>query len=148
MKDYLQRPRKDWVAPSFKMELKKNKVIDCFKENNPVINKKTLVISVCQSGETADTLGAMEIAKAKPLIFLTAFQKASQIEIKKNPAKKASRPSQKPWGVLAYASNLCSGVTNSAASKINGMVIRYSVAGNFNTRLNSLSKMLSGFFFR
>ena len=85
---------------------------------------------------------------AKPLIFLTAFQKASPIEIKKNPAKKASSPSQKPWGVLAYASNLCSGVTNSAASKINGMVTRYSVAGNFNTRLNSLSKILSGFLFR
>jgi hypothetical protein len=50
--------------------------------------------------------------------------------------------------LLAYASNLCSGVTNSAASKINGMVTRYSVAGNFNTRLNSLSKMLSGFLFR
>ena len=84
---------------------------------------------------------------AKPLIFLTAFQKASPIEIKKNPAKKASRPSQKPWGVLAYASNLCSGVTNSAASKTNGMVTKYSVAGYFNIRLNSLSKKLSGFLF-
>ena len=42
-----------------------------FRYRNPVINEKTLVISVCQSGETADTLGAMEIAKAKNAYQIT-----------------------------------------------------------------------------
>ena len=42
-----------------------------FRYRNPVINGKTLVISVCQSGETADTLGAMEIAKAKNAYQIT-----------------------------------------------------------------------------
>jgi glucosamine--fructose-6-phosphate aminotransferase (isomerizing) len=34
-----------------------------FRYRNPVIDEKTLVVSVTQSGETADTLAAMELAK-------------------------------------------------------------------------------------
>ena len=36
-----------------------------FRYRDPVIDRGTLVISVCQSGETADTLAAMEEASAK-----------------------------------------------------------------------------------
>ena len=36
-----------------------------FRYSNPIINNKTLVILVSQSGETADTLMAQEIAKSK-----------------------------------------------------------------------------------
>ena len=36
-----------------------------FRYRNPIIDDKTLVISVCQSGETADTLAAMEEAARK-----------------------------------------------------------------------------------
>ena len=36
-----------------------------FRYRDPVIDEKTLVISICQSGETADTLAAMEEARAK-----------------------------------------------------------------------------------
>ena len=34
-----------------------------FKDRNPIINKNTLAISISQSGETADTLSAIETAK-------------------------------------------------------------------------------------
>ena len=36
-----------------------------FRYRQPIINEKTLVISIGQSGETADTLGAMAVAQAK-----------------------------------------------------------------------------------
>ena len=36
-----------------------------FKDRNPIINENTLVISISQSGETADTLSAIETAKEK-----------------------------------------------------------------------------------
>ena len=36
-----------------------------FRYRDPVLNKGTLVVSVCQSGETADTLAAMEQAASK-----------------------------------------------------------------------------------
>ncbi len=36
-----------------------------FRYRDPVIDERTLVVSVCQSGETADTLAAMEGAAAK-----------------------------------------------------------------------------------
>ena len=36
-----------------------------FRYRDPIINERTLVVSVCQSGETADTLAAMEEAAAK-----------------------------------------------------------------------------------
>jgi len=36
-----------------------------FRYKNPIINKNTLVIPISQSGETADTLGALTIAKEK-----------------------------------------------------------------------------------
>ena len=36
-----------------------------FRYRDPVIDERTLVISVCQSGETADTLAAMEEAASK-----------------------------------------------------------------------------------
>jgi glucosamine--fructose-6-phosphate aminotransferase (isomerizing) len=36
-----------------------------FRHRDVVIDEQTLVISICQSGETADTLAAMEIASAK-----------------------------------------------------------------------------------
>ncbi|HIB35555.1 MAG TPA: SIS domain-containing protein, partial [Dehalococcoidia bacterium] len=34
-----------------------------FKDRNPILNKKTLAISISQSGETGDTLSAMKTAK-------------------------------------------------------------------------------------
>ncbi len=36
-----------------------------FRYRDPVIDERTLVISICQSGETADTLAAMEEARSK-----------------------------------------------------------------------------------
>ena len=36
-----------------------------FRYGNPVLNEKDIVISISQSGETADTLAAIELAKAK-----------------------------------------------------------------------------------
>ena len=36
-----------------------------FRYRNPVLGPETLVVSVCQSGETADTLAAMELAASK-----------------------------------------------------------------------------------
>jgi len=36
-----------------------------FRYRNPIINKNTVVIAITQSGETADTLGAMEEARRK-----------------------------------------------------------------------------------
>ena len=42
-----------------------------FRYRRPVIDERTLVISVCQSGETADTLAAMEEAKARGAAVIT-----------------------------------------------------------------------------
>ena len=42
-----------------------------FRYRQPVIDRNTLVISVCQSGETADTLAAMEEARAKGATLIT-----------------------------------------------------------------------------
>ena len=42
-----------------------------FRYRDPVIGEKTLVVSVCQSGETADTLAAMEQAAARGARQLT-----------------------------------------------------------------------------
>ncbi len=36
-----------------------------FRYKNPIINNKTLVVAVTQSGETADTLGAVKLARQK-----------------------------------------------------------------------------------
>src|SRR5690606_32552903 len=36
-----------------------------FRYRNPIINEKDIVIAISQSGETADTLAALELAKAK-----------------------------------------------------------------------------------
>jgi glucosamine--fructose-6-phosphate aminotransferase (isomerizing) len=36
-----------------------------FRYRNPIIDSKTLVIVISQSGETADTLAAIELAKSK-----------------------------------------------------------------------------------
>ena len=40
-----------------------------FRYRNPVINKNDLIISISQSGETADTLAAVKMAKQKELLF-------------------------------------------------------------------------------
>jgi glucosamine--fructose-6-phosphate aminotransferase (isomerizing) len=42
-----------------------------FRYRNPVINKDDIVIAISQSGETADTLAAVEIAKAKGATVLS-----------------------------------------------------------------------------
>ena len=42
-----------------------------FRYRNPVIDENTLVVSICQSGETADTLAAMEEAQNKGALQLT-----------------------------------------------------------------------------
>ena len=36
-----------------------------FRYRDPIIDDKTVVIAISQSGETADTLAAMELAKRK-----------------------------------------------------------------------------------
>jgi glutamine---fructose-6-phosphate transaminase (isomerizing) len=41
-----------------------------FRYRNPVINEEDIVIAVSQSGETADTLAALELAKSKGAIIL------------------------------------------------------------------------------
>ncbi|MFT6134669.1 MAG: glucosamine--fructose-6-phosphate aminotransferase (isomerizing) [Cyclobacteriaceae bacterium] len=41
-----------------------------FRYRNPVINKGDVVIAISQSGETADTLAALELAKSKGAIIL------------------------------------------------------------------------------
>lgn len=41
-----------------------------FRYRNPIINKNDIVIAVSQSGETADTLAALELAKAKGATIL------------------------------------------------------------------------------
>ena len=42
-----------------------------FRYRNPVLNGKTLVIAISQSGETADTLAAVELAKSKGAVVLS-----------------------------------------------------------------------------
>ena len=42
-----------------------------FRYRDPIIDEKTLVVSVCQSGETADTLSAMETAAQKKAVQIT-----------------------------------------------------------------------------
>ena len=34
-----------------------------FRYRSPILDSRTLVVSVCQSGETVDTLAAMELAR-------------------------------------------------------------------------------------
>lgn len=41
-----------------------------FRYRNPVINKGDVIIAISQSGETADTLAAMELAKSKGAVVL------------------------------------------------------------------------------
>ncbi len=52
-----------------------------FRYRNPVLDKNTLVVSVCQSGETVDTLAAMELA---------AGEGASQITLCNYPGAQAT----------------------------------------------------------
>jgi glucosamine--fructose-6-phosphate aminotransferase (isomerizing) len=42
-----------------------------FRYRNPILNEKTLVIAISQSGETADTLAALKLAKSKNCQTLT-----------------------------------------------------------------------------
>ena len=53
-----------------------------FRYREPVIDERTLVVSISQSGETADTLAAMELA---------ARHGAKQITLANNPGSQASR---------------------------------------------------------
>ena len=53
-----------------------------FRYREPVIDERTLVVSISQSGETADTLAAMEIA---------ARYGAKQVTLANNPGSQASR---------------------------------------------------------
>src|SRR5690606_27501393 len=41
-----------------------------FRYRNPIISKKDIVIAISQSGETADTLAALELAKEKGATIL------------------------------------------------------------------------------
>jgi glucosamine--fructose-6-phosphate aminotransferase (isomerizing) len=41
-----------------------------FRYRNPIINKNEVVLAISQSGETADTLAALELAKSKGAIIL------------------------------------------------------------------------------
>ena len=45
-----------------------------FRYRNPVLDDKTLVVSVTQSGETADTLAAMEMARDRGSKMVTAVE--------------------------------------------------------------------------
>ena len=40
-----------------------------FRYRNPIINEKDVVLAISQSGETADSLAALELAKEKELLF-------------------------------------------------------------------------------
>lgn len=42
-----------------------------FRYQNPIMNKNTLVITISQSGETADTLAALRLAKSKGAVTLS-----------------------------------------------------------------------------
>ncbi len=53
-----------------------------FRYRDPVIDERTLVISISQSGETADTLAAMDLA---------ARQGAKQVTLVNNPGSQATR---------------------------------------------------------
>ena len=53
-----------------------------FRYRDPVIDERTLVVSISQSGETADTLAAMELA---------AQYSAKQVTLANNPGSQASR---------------------------------------------------------
>ena len=44
-----------------------------FRYRDPLVNDKTLIVSICQSGETADTLAAMELARNKGAQQITLF---------------------------------------------------------------------------
>ena len=41
-----------------------------FRYRNPIINKGDIIIPISQSGETADTLAAIKMAKKKELFFM------------------------------------------------------------------------------
>jgi glucosamine--fructose-6-phosphate aminotransferase (isomerizing) len=41
-----------------------------FRYRNPIINSKDVVITISQSGETADTMAAIKLAKEKVLSYL------------------------------------------------------------------------------
>ena len=45
-----------------------------FRYRNPVINKDDIVIAISQSGETADTLAAIELAQNKRCIYFWNLQ--------------------------------------------------------------------------
>ena len=41
-----------------------------FRYRDPVINSDDVIIAISQSGETADTLAAIELKKVKELLFM------------------------------------------------------------------------------
>lgn len=43
-----------------------------FRYRNPIITENDVIIAISQSGETADTLAAMELAKKKELRYLVS----------------------------------------------------------------------------
>ncbi len=52
-----------------------------FRYRNPILNEDDVVIAISQSGETADTLAAIELAKKKVqplLVFVTLLDQVSQ----------------------------------------------------------------------
>jgi glucosamine--fructose-6-phosphate aminotransferase (isomerizing) len=40
-----------------------------FRYRNPIINSNDVVIAISQSGETADTMAAIKLAKERVLLF-------------------------------------------------------------------------------
>ena len=50
-----------------------------FRYGNPVLNEKDIVISISQSGETADTLAAIELAKSQGCVCLWHLQRGRSI---------------------------------------------------------------------
>jgi len=54
-----------------------------FRYRNPLVNEKTLVIAITQSGETADTLAAMKLAKEKgsPVIAITNTPRSNAVRM-------------------------------------------------------------------
>ncbi|MCL2234603.1 MAG: glutamine--fructose-6-phosphate transaminase (isomerizing) [Firmicutes bacterium] len=54
-----------------------NEIASEFRYSNPIIDKNTLVILVSQSGETADTIAALDIAKKKKALTLAVVNNAT-----------------------------------------------------------------------
>ncbi len=111
-----------------------------FKDRNPILNKKTLAISISQSGETGDTLSAMKTAKESGATVLNIGN------VEGSPASKfadhnLSMAAGKEISVAATKSFECSLLTLYMLAIKMGLARNSINSAAYNSMINELSKL-------